>query len=507
MRTLSNIVAAVLCMAALCPRAVRAQQQSQDQGQQQSPDQTQQQTPAPQAPTQPTAPIPAYRSPLAGAADNGDDTDNNEVTPDTSALTGVQNLSLGMPTTRSYWQPHFDIFATINSNPAENPGGSSNWGASTALSGGIDLHRRSDNSDITFSYIGGGSISDNSSASNGVVQAFDFTEKLSFRRWVVSFLDQLNYLPQSSFGFNGLGAVALPGSGSSGVGSPFTPGQSLLTGQGQNLGNSFDTEVDALLTARSSLTFIGGYSLLHYFDSDLLDYGTVNFRAGYNYQVDRKNTIGLAYTFSEYNYSNFDQSIVSHTAQVSYGRRVTGRLAFQISAGPQVALFHAPISPPTTGSSGTGGTGSNTASPTTQVYWTLNTSVQYGLPRTVLALAYNHGVGGGSGALAGSLTDTVSGSVTRKMSRTFSSGITGGYSRNQGLAISAKIPSSQTYDYWYGGGNLSYPIGRSLGLTLSYQLQYQTSNAAFCIGPTCGTSVILHMISLGVGWHERPHQF
>lgn len=505
MRTLFNILAAVLCILALDAPRARAQQ-SQDQGQQQTPDQTQQQTPAPQAPTQATAPIPAYRSPLAGAADNGDDTDNNEVTPDTSALTGVQNLSLGMPTTRSYWQPHFDVFSTIDSNPAENAGGATNWSAAASFSGGIDLHRGSGNSDLTLSYLGGGTVSNNSGASNGVVQALDFSEKLSFRRWVISFLDQLNYLPQSSFGFDGLGAVALPGSGSSGIGAPFTPGQSLLTGQGQSLSNSFDTEVDTLLTSRSSLTFVGGYSLLHYFDSDLLNYGTVIFRAGYNYQMDRKNTIGLAYTFSEFNYSNSDQSIVTHSTQVSYGRRVTGRLAFQISAGPQVSLLHTPIST-SVGSSGGGGTGSPSAGPTTQIGWALNTNVQYVLRRNAFLLAYNHGVGGGSGALAGSLTDTVNGSFTRQMSRTFSSGITGGYSRNQGLAIGTVTPANQTFDYWYGGGNFSYPIGRSLALTLAYQLQYQSSNAAFCIGPTCGTNVIRHLISLGIGWHERPLLF
>jgi hypothetical protein len=109
--------------------------------------------------------------------------------------------------------------------------------------------------------------------------------------------------------------------------------------------------------------------------------------------------------------------------------------------------------------------------------------------------------------LAGSLTDTVYGSVTRQMSRTFSSGILGGYSRNQGEAVTASTPSNQSFDYWYGGANLSYPIGRSLGLTLAYQLQYQTSNQSFCVGPTCGTSVIRHMISLGIGWHERPLLF
>jgi hypothetical protein len=129
------------------------------------------------------------------------------------------------------------------------------------------------------------------------------------------------------------------------------------------------------------------------------------------------------------------------------------------------------------------------------------------LARTSFGLSYNHGVSGGSGALAGALSDTFYGSVTRAMSRTFSSGITGGYSRNSGTDIGTTAPSNQTFDYWYGGANFTHPIGRSLGLTIAYQLQYQTSNAAFCIGPTCGTSVITHMISLGIGWHERPLLF
>jgi hypothetical protein len=496
MRTLFNILATAMCVVILSASAVRAQQQS--------PDQAEQQTPANQGSTQSAAPIPAYRSPLASAADNGEDTDT-ELAPDTRSLTGVQPFSLGAPTTRSYWQPHFDISTTIDSNPLENAG-STDWGTWTSFSGGVDIHRASANTDMELSYIGGGSISNNSNVSNGVVQVLSFSDKYSFRRWAISFFDGLNYLPESSFGYGGLGGSVTPGTGPSGPGSVFGPGQSLLTGRGQNLGNSFDTEVDVFLTPRSSLTFVGGYSVLDYFDSDRLNYGTANFRAGYNHQLDRKNTIGLSYTFSEYDYTNFDQSIVDSSVQVSYGRRVTGRLAFQIAAGPQIASFHTPIST-NTGSSGGGGTGSTTAGPTTQVYLALGTNLQYAIKRTSMALAFNHGVGGGSGALAGSLTDTVTGSVTRQVSRTFSSGFSGGYSRNHGVAIGTTTASNQNYGYWFGGANLSHPLGRSLGINVSYQVQYQTSNDAFCLGPTCGKSVVRNTISVGVGWHERPRLF
>src|ERR1700690_1893594 len=106
MRALSNILGVALCVASLCAPAVRAQQQG--------PDQTQQQTPSNQGATQPSGPIPAYRSPLASAANNDEDTDTDtDLTPDTNSLTGAQNLTLGMPTARTYWQPHIDITSTV----------------------------------------------------------------------------------------------------------------------------------------------------------------------------------------------------------------------------------------------------------------------------------------------------------------------------------------------------------------------------------------------------------
>jgi hypothetical protein len=515
MRTLSNMIGAcVFCIVALSAPALRAQPQAQDQSQQQTPDQSQQQTPAPQAPTQPSAPIPAYRSPLAGAASNEDEDTSPEITPDNRSLTGVLPLGLGMPNEHSYWQPHFDVFLTVDSNPTESTGKTS-WDAWTSLSGGLNVHKVSANNDLELTYLGGGEISSESSVSNGVIQELVLTDKITFHRWALTLFDETTYLPESSFGFGGVGAGGLPGGGSlGGGGGTLGTGQSLLVGRGQNLGNSFDAEADVQLTPRSSLTFVGGYSLLEYFDSDLLNYGTVSARAGYNYQVDRKDTLGLAYTYSNINYSNFDQSIVAHTFQASYGRRLTGKLAFQVAAGPQVVSFTMPITTGTTGSGGTGGTGGTGTGtgtgPTTDLYWSLSTSLTYAQRRVSYQVGYNHGVAGGAGVLAGSDADTVSGSVTREMTRKFSSGITGGYSRNRGLAVlgtTSMTPSSQTFDYWFVGGNFSYPLGRTLALTFTYQLQYQNSGTTFCIGTPCATSLTRNMFSVGLDWLDRPHRF
>lgn len=487
-----NFGLVMFCAIALAAPVVLAQQTDQA-------DQENQQ----QSANQPSVPIPAYRSPLASVANDQETGDEmQELAPDTRSLAGAEYLSLGIPTTRSYWQPRFDFSLTANSNPLETAN-SSGWGAWTSVSGGIDVHQISGGNSLAVSYTSGGVFSNYKGVSNGVDQGLSFSDKIVFRRWSLSFLDSLSYLPESSFGYGGLGGNAISGVASSGLGSVFSTGQSLLTGYGQNLGNSFATEVDTSLTPRTSLTFVGGYSLLHYFDSDLLDYGNYNFRGGYNYQMTRNDTLAVFYNFGGFRYGNFNQSIDSHTVQASYGRRVTGHLAFQVAAGPQVVVSRLPIG----SNAGSTNVGSATGMNSTQLFWSLTTAVQWQPNRTAMGLTYNHGVGGGSGVLAGSISDIVTGSLTRQVSRTFSNGFSAGYSRNKGVAITSETPSSQIFDYWFAGVSLTHPVGRTLGMTFSYQLQYQTSNSSFCYGPTCGTSVLGHFISVGVGWHERPLLF
>lgn len=504
MKSLFILLGAAGWLATLGAGAAQAQQQGQDQGQSQgqqnpqSQDQQQQQPPTAQGPTKPQEPIPAYRSPLAGVADEEDE-DTTEVMPDNHALTGVIPLGLGI-NAHSYWQPHANLFTSVDSNPTQTTGHTS-WGTWASLSGGVDVHKVSAGNNLDLSYLGAGSFSTDSAATNGAVQTLSFSDRKLFHRWALSIVDSLNYLPESSFGFGGLLGTPLPGSGI-GVGTP-GPGQSLFVGLGQNLGNAFDTEADVFLTGRTSLTFVGGYSTLKNFDSNLLNYGTANASAGYNYEIDRRDTIGLAYTFGDTSYSNFHQSIVDHTFHVAYSRRVTGRLAFQIGAGPDIAIFQVPIT------AGPGGGAPVKSSGATSLYWSLSTNLAYALRRTSFSLGYNHGVSGGSGVLAGSDSDTVNGTITRQITRLFSSGITGGYSRNRGLAvINTTTPlASQTFDSWYGGGNFSRPIGRTLALSLTYMLQYQNSGAAFCIGKPCATDVLRNTISVGFNWNDRKRRF
>ncbi len=497
MKKLFTVFAIAACAALLGTSTMYAQQQPQDQNQQPAQGQ-----PAPdQGATKAQGPIPAYRSPLAGAVPNEEE-EQPALAPDTRPVTGIQNLTLGMPIVHSYWQPHFDLTSTLDSNPAETinneMGVPTGWGTWISVTGGVDVHRVTEGSDLELTYVGGGTFTQNTGASNGVIQQMSFTDKYSFRRWNLSFVDDLNYLPETAFGYAGQGNGAVNGGGGNQGGT----GQDLLTGRGENLGNTFQTEADILFSSRSSMTLVGGFSNLDYFDSDLLNYQSENFRAGYNYILDRKNTVGAEYNFGQFNYSNFHQSITTHTAQLVYGRRITGKLAFQVAAGPEISFFQTPITP-------AGGEGGTTGGPKSTVGWALNTNLQYQLERTAFTLSFVHGVNGGSGIQAGAETDTASGTLTRRVTRAFTAGITGGYTRSSGLTvINTTTPFGQTFDYWYGGGNLSYALSRMVNFTLAYQLQYQDSGLGFCLGgATCGTTFVRHTITFGFTWRDRPLLF
>jgi len=488
MRTLKYISIGGIWLALLSCVPARAQQpaetpQDQQQGQ------------------QPSQPIPAIRSPLASGADNGDqDQAPNPqlMQPDTRSLTGVEDLSLGtMALEHSYWQPRLAFSETVDSNPGSTSAGNGSWGTWTSVLGGVDIHKISGQSELLVSYTGGGMFSTgNSDASNGVIQELSFKDKYSFRRSTLSVFDQLSYLPESSFGFAGTAGAGLPGVGTGGgIGSGFTPSQSILTPEGQNLSNTFAVELDTKLTSRTSLTFVGGYSLLHYFDDNLLNYGDTTFQAGYNYLVSRKDTVAISYNFSAFRYSNVDQSLNLNTIQGSYARRITGRMAFQIAAGPQFLSSRFPITSSTT---------STTSS--SQLYWTLNTSLQYQRGRAQISATYNHGVSGGSGVLAGAETDVASGSFYQQVSRTFNVGLTAGYSRNRGIAGSVGS-EAQTFSYWFSGVNVTHPFGRSLDIFMNYQFQYQDSGTSGCIGSACTTNTIRNQIAFGLNLHKQPLPF
>jgi hypothetical protein len=490
----------LFCAAALLSTPARAQQQPPDQDQQ-----GQTSAPEPNTPSEnPAQPIPAIRSPLAGINGNDDDQQvTQKIVPDTTPLAGVEPINSGRPALdHNFIQPQFKILSIADSDQLSPSGTNSGWGDFTSILAGIDLHQTAGISNLTLSYLGGGSIAVGGDASSSTLHQLNVEEDLNWRRLKLSFIDQFAFLPEASFGYAGLGGgVALPGGGSIGLQPGLTPGDSILTTRGNRVTNSFLTQADIFLTPRSSVTVAGGYSLLHYFDNDLVDFGDSIFQAGYNYQLTRKDTVAVFYRFSGYRYSGFNQSINDNSFQASYGRRVTGRFSFQIQGGPDITFVTTPLTAATSTTPASGGQ-------MRELYWSLSTSATYQLQRVGLNASYSHGVSGGSGVLLGSIADTIAGSAGRQLTRQFSGAVNGGYSRNKGInAFDTAGAAPQNFGYVYGGVSFDRTLGRAMDVNFSYQLQHQTSNQDFCVGTTCNQDLTRHQISLGLNWHRQPIAF
>jgi hypothetical protein len=256
-------------------------------------------------------------------------------------------------------------------------------------------------------------------------------------------------------------------------------------------------QLNTSLSPRSSVTLVGGYSLLRYFDSSLLNYDDISAQVGYNYLLTPRGTIAVIYHFDQLRYGTSTSTIENHTVQVSYAHRITGKLALQGAVGPEISFFPDSLL-----------AGGIATSSTAHAYWSMNAALTYQQgQRTSLGVAYSHGVSGGSGVFLGAQSDQLSGSLNRRLSGVASLGFTGGYARNRSLTSAGVTSSSQVYDYWFGGANFTRPVYRTWNLSLAYQLQYQESNQSFCITPQCGTSYTAHVVSLGLNWNGRAILF
>jgi hypothetical protein len=169
------------------------------------PDQPQGQQPDNAAPENtPTQPIPAIRSPLAGAANNGDqDETQGQLQPDTNSISGVAPIGLGSPVmTHNYWAPRLAIAGTADSNPNYGVGGN-DWTAFVSVLGGVDVHRASGGSDLFLTYTGGGSFTNQSDVDSGIIQTLSLKDKFLFHRSTFIVFEQISYLPETALGFAG----------------------------------------------------------------------------------------------------------------------------------------------------------------------------------------------------------------------------------------------------------------------------------------------------------------
>ena len=465
---LKNILAIAVCTMLVAP-SIMAQQEP---------------TPAPAEEQAPSA-VPA------GGQPGPSDESAGGLAPDTSRpLSGVEDYQVESPArARNFIVPSLRLSAFGDSNRTIVGTGTSGLELTGSIVGNIAAHRISRRNEFTLDYIGGGMIYARSSELNAMTHQLGFTETYTGRRWGLTIGDRMSYLPESAYGFGGFGPTTGFGGGFGGGMGNWNPavsgGQNLFTGYGNRIANSAMTQLTYNASARSSLTFSGAYGLLRFLDSSEgidSDFGTAS--AGYNYALNKRDTIAVSYGFGAYRYKGSDFQMDNHFVNLSYGRKLTGRLAFQLSGGPQFIITRDP-----------------SAGSQSRISWNARTSLNYRISGTSLGFYYSHYTSAGSGLHYGATTDRFYGSIGRQLTRHWYWSVGPGYSHNARLQQGPTVSSASSYNSVFASTGLHRGIGEYTDLSFSYSLHSQWSDAQNPNSINQGSSYLRHMFGVSLTFH------
>jgi hypothetical protein len=424
---------------------------------------------------------------------------------------------------RSYLLPGIQLSQSGDSNFNGNTGSNAHVNTISRGLGSLDLQKIWKNSQLGLDYIAGGvfHFGPHSTGQNRAYQVHTFAanERILWRTGQLAIRDSFDYLPEGSFGlssFGGSGSFgsALGGSipgigGGTGVGGGLAGGTppGLVGGAGSfgsvglqpRINNSSTIDVVQQLSPRSSFTIAGGYNFTNFLDKsqsaiDLLNSQQLSGQIGFNHLLSKKDQVGVLYAFQDFHFPTAQSgTVTAHVWHGLYGHRISGRLNFTASGGPQFLIVHSPLLGESKRLSGNG---------SIALHYIFSS-------RTNGQVLYQRFVTPGSGFYAGANTDAARVSLNHLFGRHWNAMGDGGYSHNRSLQknlLTAGINSS-SYDYWYVGGSLRRQIGRHFGAFMSYQFNsFGSGNCTTAGGSTalCGQTVQQHIGSIGIDWHPRP---
>jgi len=478
---------------AVCGTAVHAQDQNQG---------TQQTNPA--TPIQPInsglgpgyggKPVAAARG--VSAAYDPQPGDPADVVPDTNTLAGAELFSVGsLGRAHDVFDPSLSVSTLGQTVPqygagAPATGGPMSLASTSVVNGSLDFDRTWSQYHLTTFFNGGDTFSSDPIIPHGPFGNVIVTQQIEWARWHLLLRDDFSAAPGAMFTNTGMGGPGLISQMSTmlsasltGVGEAFIPNETIETGNVLRYRNAALGQAEYSLSRRSALTFSGSYGILHFNDAGYISSRMVNAQAGYDYQLDPSNSIAILGGYGKIDYTGTVSSTWDYMAALAYGRKVTGRLAFQVAAGPQ--QIHS--------MEGTGGF---------QLWLaTANAALTYERRRSGYSLSFMRGLNAGAGVFLGAKSDTVTGTAHYQFTRFWTGTVHGGYALNDSLEPAGT--SSAQFDNWFVGGNLGRRMGPHAEFNFNYGVQRQ-NNPAACPVANCGINGYQQSFGLTVNWHLRP---
>lgn len=449
--------------------------------------QTQQQVPVQNVPQQPTAPLLPEGS--AGSVQQAYlvATPSTQAQPDTRTLSGIESITTGS------LRPLVSIFDPGLYFSALGYSGQGQMGSETLTSGAtvgttLSAAKVWRGSNLAFTYNGSDTYYYPIAfygPRNLPSHSFGLSLATVRGRWTLRLRDDFLYSWQAGFGnvFTG-GPAALQNAGSplAALQPSLNTFGTILTGFARQVNTIPSGEVDYAFSHRTTVTFSGSYGLSDFITPGYLDSRNITGRVGYNYALSSKNTLAFITEYNRTSYTGTSTRLDSGSLQMSFGRKLTGRLAFQIAAGPELTAFH------------------NFGTPNRQqLSWTASGTLTRQTARTGYALSYLRAVTPGSGVYLGTHANTLTGSVNRRLTQSWSASLNGGYAANSALVPAGIFAGS--FKNWFAGANLGEQIGRRVHVALSYQYQRQIMSPGACPVINCGAVPAYQAFGLSMNWH------
>jgi hypothetical protein len=438
--------------------------------------------------------------------------DPAQVTPDQNTLAGAAPFTLGsLQHTRNILDPTISFSQIGQSVPGTT--GQTILTGITVVSGSLNFNRTWNQYHFSTVYNGGETFNlgyGRATAFFGSTPAhYQFhdlavAQEAAWARWHVLFRDDFMASPGATFtgqGTGGPGLVSqfssLLGASLNNVAQSFQPTETINTGAVMRYRNSVLGQAEYSFSRRSAITFSGSFGLLHFAGTGYFNSRMMDAQAGYDYQLDPSNSIAILASYGRIDYSGTvtpttgtpttgtGNSTTDYVGALAYGRKITGRLAFQVAAGPQEIHVAVP-----------GGVGNFQL-----LFASVNSALTYERRRSGLSFSYLRGLTGGSGVYLGATSNTFSAAAHYQFTRYWMGYVSGGYSLNNSLAP-AGIATTQ-FDNWLFGANLGRRVGPHVQINFNYGATRQ-NNPVICPVVSCGGNGLQQSVGLSVNWHLRP---
>ncbi|HXC31534.1 MAG TPA: hypothetical protein VNZ56_03620 [Verrucomicrobiae bacterium] len=463
-------------------------------------------------PANPNQPVGVIRGAVQGPDNNQQQYDPAQVTPDQNTLAGVAPYTLGA---LQHAHNIFDPTITVSQLGEGVPGttGKTVLTGESVASATLNFNRVWSEYQFSAVYNGGETFNEGygaastffgQTASHYQYHNLGVTQAISWARWHLLLRDSLIVSPGAAFTSQGLGGPGLSAQFSSILGNALSafgqenqPAETVDTGAVMRYSNSVIGQAEYSVSRRSTITFAGSYGLLDFNTPGYFNSTMAVGQAGYDYQIDRFNSIAFLGSYGQINFSGTGTPVVGsptvaagntvtdYSGAFAYGRRITGRLAFQAAVGPQeIETFHP------------GGAGNFH-----QLFVSVNSALSYERRRGGVSLGYARALTAGSGVYLGATSNTVTASAHYQFTRYWTGFVNGGYALNLSLAPAGA--STTQFDNWFIGAN----IGRSVGTHMHVNFNYgatQQNNAVICLVASCGGVGLQQTVGMSINWHLRP---